>query len=137
MGGDAILHHPGNSTRVNYISRAFRASRHSKFYIDEASLNYEAIFLPSQLNAEEVFRDDTILALIRHGQVDDLTLFLHYAKQKTFFMIVELYLHPTAQHFGSCDSLDGTDGTITNSTYDLNFQLRIHFEITSLGIVHC
>jgi len=68
MGGDAILHHPGNSTRVNCISRAFGAVRHSKFYIDEASLNYEAMFLPSQFNAEEVFRDETILAISRHGQ---------------------------------------------------------------------
>jgi len=68
MGGDAILHHPGNSAHVDYIDRAFRASHHSKSYIDEASPNYEAMFLPSQLNAEEVFRDETILALNRHGQ---------------------------------------------------------------------
>jgi len=69
MRGGAILHHLGNSTRVDYISKAFRANRHSKFYIDEASPNYEAMFLPSQLNAEEIFRDETILALSRHGQV--------------------------------------------------------------------
>jgi len=30
MGGDAILHHPGNSTRFDYISRVFSAGHHSK-----------------------------------------------------------------------------------------------------------
>ena len=68
MGGDATLHHLGNCAHVNYISRAFRASRHSEFYIDEASLNYETMFLQSQLNAEEVFQDEIILAFSRHGQ---------------------------------------------------------------------
>jgi len=28
MGGDAILHHPGNSTLINYINKAFRNVRH-------------------------------------------------------------------------------------------------------------
>jgi len=70
-------------------------------------------------------------------RVDDLTLFQPYARQKTFFIVVEPYLRLTTQRFGSCGSLDGTDGIITNSTSGLNFQLRIHFEITSLGIVHC
>jgi len=30
MGGDAILHHPGNSTHIDYINRAFKASHYSK-----------------------------------------------------------------------------------------------------------
>ena len=63
MGGDAILHHPGNSTRVDYISRAFRAGHHSKSHIDELYFNCGIMYLPSVLDVEEILQKETILAL--------------------------------------------------------------------------
>jgi len=68
MGGDAILHHPGNSTRVDYISRALRTSRHSKFYIVELQFNCEIMYQSLASNMDEILQQETILALSRHGQ---------------------------------------------------------------------
>jgi len=60
MRGDAILHHPGNSTRIDYISRAFRASRHSKSYNDKLNFNCDIMHRSSALDMEEVIRDETL-----------------------------------------------------------------------------
>jgi len=68
MGGDVTLHHPGNSTRIDYISKAFRAGRHPKFYINELHFSCGIMYRSSILNAEEIFQDETVLALSRHGQ---------------------------------------------------------------------
>ena len=68
MWGDVIMHHPGHSTHVNYISRAIRAGRHSTFYMDELQFNYEIMHRSSMLNAEEIVQDKTILAPSRLGQ---------------------------------------------------------------------
>jgi len=83
MRGDAILHHPGNSTRVDYISRTFRAGRHSTFYIDELQFNCGIMYQSPILNAEEIFQDETVLALSRHGQGRRLDPFsaLHQAEE--------------------------------------------------------
>ena len=62
MGGDAILHHPGNSTRFDYISRVFKASCQSK----SRRLYLNIIQLTPETNAEEVFQNETVLALSRY-----------------------------------------------------------------------
>jgi len=54
MGGDAILHHPGNSTSVDYISRAFSASRHSKSYLDELHFDCGIMYRSSASNVNKV-----------------------------------------------------------------------------------
>ena len=61
MGGDAILHHPGNSTRFEYISWVFNVSCHS---ISKTATTI--IKLLPDLNVEEVFKDETVLALSRY-----------------------------------------------------------------------
>jgi len=68
MRGGAILHHPGNSTRVDCISRAFRAGRHSASYLDELHFDCGIMYWSSILNAKEIFQDEAVLALSRHGQ---------------------------------------------------------------------
>jgi len=72
MGGDAKLHHPGNSTRVDYISKAFRAGRHSKFYISGLQFNCEIMNRSSASNVDEVLQHETILALGHNGQGQQL-----------------------------------------------------------------
>ena len=62
MGGDAILHHPGNSARFDYISQVFKASRHSK----SRRLYLNIMQLAPGINVEEVFQNETILALSRY-----------------------------------------------------------------------
>ena len=68
MRGDAILHHLGNSTCVDYISRAIRAGCHSNSYLDELHFDCGNMYQSSILNAEEIFQDETVLALSRHRQ---------------------------------------------------------------------
>ena len=75
MGGDAILHLPGNSTRIDYISRAFRTGRHSKFHINGLQFNCEVMYRSSASNVSEVLQDATILALSRNGQGQQLDPF--------------------------------------------------------------
>ena len=75
MGGDAILHHLGNSTRIDYISRALRAGRLTKFYINELQFNCKIMYRSSASNVDEVLQHETILALSRNGQGQQLNPF--------------------------------------------------------------
>jgi len=62
------LHHQGNSTRVDYISRALRAGLHSKSYLDELHFYCGIMYRSSASNFGEVLQHETILALSRNGQ---------------------------------------------------------------------
>jgi len=75
MGVDAILHPVGNSTRVDYISRAFRASRHSTSYLDELHFDCGIMYRSSTSNVGEVLQHETILLLSRNGQGQQLDPF--------------------------------------------------------------
>jgi len=75
MGGDAILHHPGSSTRVDYISSALRAGRHSKFYLNELQFNCEIMYRSSASNLGKVLQHEKILTLSRNRQGQQLDSF--------------------------------------------------------------
>jgi len=136
MGGDAILHHPGNSTRVDFISRTFRAGRHSKSYIDELHFNCKIMYRSSALDMEEVLCDETILALNRHGQGWRLDPVSALRQAEEIFNHSGALLPPNNATFRLVWFLERDRWCYNEVTSGSNIQLRICFEIMSSRTVH-
>ena len=95
MGGDAILHHPGNSTRFDYINKAcwawydIRTWSATNDVFKVGAYNYRRRCLSKKF---------CIMRQFWPFRIDGLILFLPCDKQRTSSTIVERYFHLTMRH---------------------------------------
>ena len=136
MGVDAILHSVGNSTRVDYISRAFRASRHSTSYLDELHCDCGIMYRSSTSNVGEVLQHETILLLSRNGQGQQQYPFSALRQAESIIDHSGALPPPNTRHSVWCGLREGTGGITINSTSGSSSQLWIYFVGRSHGTDH-
>ena len=128
MGGDAIFHHQGNSTHVDYINKAcwawydIRTWSATNDVFKVGACNYRRRCLSKKFSIMKQFWP---------FRVDRLILFLHCDKQRISSTIVERYFHLTMWHSVSYDLLEESNGITIESTFVLSIRLRIRFVLMS------
>jgi len=131
MGGDAILHHPGNSTRVEYINKAcwawydIRTWSATNDVFKVGACNYCRRCLSKKF---------CVMRQFWPFRVDSLILFLPCNKQRTSSTIVERYFHLTMRHSVSYGLQEESSGITIESTFVSSIQHRIRFAPMSPGI---
>jgi len=131
MGGDAILHHPGNSTRFDYINKAcwawydIRTWSATNDVFKVGAYNYRRRCLSKKF---------CIMRQFWPFRIDGLILFLPCDKQRTSSTIVERYFHLTIQHSVSYGLLEDSSGITIESTFVSSVRLQIRFALMSPGI---
>jgi len=131
-----MLHHPGNSTRIDCMSRAFRAGHHSKFYINRLQFNCRILYRSSASNIGEVLQHETILALSRNGQGQQLDPFSALRQAESIIDHSGALPPPNTRHSVWCGLREGTGGITINSTSGSSSQLWIYFVGRSHGTDH-
>jgi len=133
MGGDAILHHPGNSTHVDYTNKAcwtwydIRTWSATNDVYKVRACNYRRRCLSNRFCVMRQFwpfRVDSLISITALRQAEDI------------FDYSGALLPPDNATFHLVWLLEESSGITVESTFVSSIQLRICFALMLVGIDH-
>jgi len=131
MGGDAILHHPENYTRIEAGFSKLVVIRNQ----DDYTLYLNSMELLPGLNVEEVFQNETVLALSRYRRGHRLDPVSALYQAEDIFNYCGAILPPDNAAFRLVWSLERTIGTTIKYTYVSSIQFRTQFVASLPGTI--